>query len=75
MITDKMIARINELAQKAKTVGLTEEEVEERNELRKTYIHAFKTSLRAQLDSIEFVDDDGKSAGKRTFLRKHGNNV
>ncbi|GAA3404656.1 DUF896 domain-containing protein [Paenibacillus hodogayensis] len=58
MITEQMIARINELAKKANTVGLTDEELEERNELRKRYIDAFKTSLRAQLDSIEFVDGD-----------------
>ncbi|PYI55909.1 DUF896 domain-containing protein [Paenibacillus flagellatus] len=58
MITEQMIARINELAKKANTVGLTDDELEERNRLRRTYIDAFKTSLRAQLDSIEFVDGD-----------------
>ena len=62
MITEQMIARINELAKKANTVGLTDEELEERNDLRKKYIEAFKTSLRAQLDSIEFVDEDSKES-------------
>lgn len=65
MITDQMIARINELAKKANTVGLTDAELEERNELRKRYIEAFKTSLRAQLDSIEFVDEDGKDSSDK----------
>ncbi len=61
MITEQMIARINELAHKANSTGLTDEEIEERNELRKKYIEAFRTSLRAQLDNIEFVDEpDGK---------------
>ncbi|MDF2670925.1 MAG: hypothetical protein K0R67_3231 [Paenibacillus sp.] len=61
MITEQMIARINELAHKANSVGLTDDEIEERNELRKKYIEAFRTSLRAQLDNIEFVDEpDGK---------------
>jgi uncharacterized protein YnzC (UPF0291/DUF896 family) len=55
---DQTIARINELARKAKTVGLTEEEVEERNELRKQYINSFKTSLKTQLDSIKYVEDE-----------------
>lgn len=59
MITEQMIARINELAHKAKTSGLTDEELEERNELRKRYIEAFKTNMRAQLDTIEFVDEPG----------------
>lgn len=58
MVTEQMIARINELAKKANTVGLTDDEIEERAALRKRYIEAFKTSLRAQLDSIEFVDGD-----------------
>jgi uncharacterized protein YnzC (UPF0291/DUF896 family) len=55
---DAYIKRINELARKAKTDGLTDEEVEERNELRKRYINAFKTNLRSQLDNIRFVDED-----------------
>lgn len=58
MITEQMIARINELAKKANTFGLSDEELEERNDLRKRYIEAFKKSLRTQLDSIEIVDGD-----------------
>ncbi|MEF3301648.1 DUF896 domain-containing protein [Paenibacillus sp. GYB003] len=65
MITEQMIARINELAKKANTVGLTDEELEERNDLRKKYIEAFKTSLRAQLDSIELVDDESKDGSTK----------
>jgi uncharacterized protein YnzC (UPF0291/DUF896 family) len=52
------IQRINELARKAKSVGLTDEEIDERNELRKKYIEAFKASLRMQLDHIKFIDKD-----------------
>lgn len=65
MITEQMIARINELAKKASTAGLTDDELEERNDLRKRYIEAFKTSLRAQLDSIEFVDEGDKDSTNR----------
>jgi uncharacterized protein YnzC (UPF0291/DUF896 family) len=57
--TEQYIKRINELANKAKTEGLTDEELEERNELRKLYIAAFRNSLRNQLDNIKFVDEDG----------------
>jgi uncharacterized protein YnzC (UPF0291/DUF896 family) len=56
--TEQYIKRINELAYKAKTEGLTDEELEERNELRKQYIAAFRNSLRNQLDNIKFVDED-----------------
>lgn len=55
---DQDIKRINELARKAKTVGLTDEELEERNTLRKRYIEAFKSSLRNQLDNITLVDKE-----------------
>ena len=54
------IQRINELARKQKSVGLTEEEKLEQSQLRKQYIENFKTSLRLQLEAIEFVDDEGK---------------
>ncbi|MFE5317339.1 DUF896 domain-containing protein [Paenibacillus sp. NPDC056579] len=57
---DQYIKRINELARKAKSSELTEEEIEERNTLRKRYIEAFKSNLRNQLDNIKFVDDENK---------------
>ena len=53
------IDRINELAHKAKSVGLTPEEVQERAELRREYIEAVKASLRAQLDNIDVIDETG----------------
>jgi uncharacterized protein YnzC (UPF0291/DUF896 family) len=60
MDMDQTVERINELAKKAKTVGLSEEETDERNELRRKYIEAFKSSLRIQLDSIKYVEDEEK---------------
>lgn len=55
----KKIDRINELARKAKTEGLTPEEISERDILRKEYIEAYRASLRSQLDSIVVVDEKG----------------
>ena len=46
------INRINELARKAKTEGLTEEETVERDKLRRVYIDAMKASLVGQLEKI-----------------------
>lgn len=57
MITKEKINRINELAKKAKSVGLTVEETEERALLRREYIDAFKADLRSKLERIEFVDE------------------
>ena len=48
--------RINELARKSKTEGLTPAEKEEQAILRKEWIEKFKANFRAQLDNIEFVD-------------------
>ena len=53
------IDRINELAKKAKTVGLTEDEVAERDQLRKEYVAAVKANLMAQLDNTYVVDEKG----------------
>ncbi len=50
------IARINELAHKKKTVGLTEEETLEQAELRKEYLQAIRANFKQTLDSIEYKD-------------------
>ena len=53
------IARINELAKKAKTVGLTEEELIERDKLRRIYIDSVKANLVGHLDNTYVVDEKG----------------
>ena len=55
----KKIERINELARKAKTQGLTAAETEERAGLRKEYIASFRNNMRATLDSIVIQESDG----------------
>ncbi|MEB3102712.1 DUF896 domain-containing protein [Ferviditalea candida] len=54
---EQTIVRINELSRKKKSVGLTKEETLEQNRLRTIYIEKFKASLKHQLDSIRFVDN------------------
>lgn len=58
-MTEEKITRINVLAKKAKSVGLTEEEIAERDALRKEYIAAVKSSLTAHLDNTYLVDEHG----------------
>jgi uncharacterized protein YnzC (UPF0291/DUF896 family) len=53
------IARINELARKAKTVGLTDEELAERDKLRRIYIDSVKANLVGHLDNTYVVDEKG----------------
>ena len=55
----EVIARINELAAKNKTVGLTEEELAERDKLRRIYIDSYKSNLVAQLENTYIVRPDG----------------
>ena len=54
------LKRINELAHKAKTVGLTEEEVRERDILRKEYLAAFRQNMMQQLEQVYLVDEKGE---------------
>ena len=53
------IDRINALAHKAKSVGLTEEEKKEQAELRQEYLAAVRQNLKAQLDNIDIKEKDG----------------
>lgn len=59
MNINEVIARINELAAKAKTVGLTADETAERDKLRRIYIDNVKASLTGQLDNTYIVYPDG----------------
>ena len=59
MKMDDVIARINELAHKAKTEGLTQEELTERDKLRRIYIDSVKANLVGQLENTYIVRPDG----------------
>lgn len=53
------LERINELARKQKSVGLTPEEKDEQAKLRREYIEAVRMNLRSQLDNIDIQEKDG----------------
>ena len=55
---NEKIARINELYHKSKGEGLTPEEAEEQQNLRKEYIASVKNNLRSQLDNVVVVNPD-----------------
>ena len=59
MITQEMIDRINTLYHKSQAVGLTEEERQEQASLRKAYIEAIRTNMRANLNNISIQEKDG----------------
>ena len=55
----KKIERINELARKKKSAGLTEEEKAEQDALRREYLDGYRENLRAMLDGIIVQEKDG----------------
>ena len=68
------IDRINTLAHKAKSVGLTDEEKREQTLLREEYLESIRASLRSRLDSIDIKEADGSitNLGEK-YGRKKGN--
>ncbi len=56
-ITQEMIQRINELAAKKKTVGLTDEELVEQKALYKEYLAGIRGQVRQRLESVRYVED------------------
>lgn len=59
MNMSEVITRINVLAKKAKTKGLTAEETAERDQLRRIYIDSVKANLVGQLDNTYVLQPDG----------------
>ena len=72
MITQEMIDRINTLYHKSQSVGLTDQEKEEQAALRKAYIQAIRTNMRANLDNISIKEADGSitDLGKKNSTNK-----
>ena len=63
------IDRINALAKKKRTVGLTDEELAEQKALHKEYIASYRASLRGILDNTVIERPDGT----REQLKKNNN--
>ena len=68
-MTKEKIARINELAHKAKAEGLTAEEVKERDILRREYVDSVVGNLRQELEHTYVVDAKGN---KRPLTPQNG---
>lgn len=69
------LKRINELAKKSKTEGLTEAEKAERAELREAYLADFRAGFRQQVESLKIIDKNGKEVTPQKVIdiqRKKG---
>ena len=56
---DSLIKRINELAAKNKAEGLSAEEIEERDRLRKEYLRIFREGFKQRLENMYYTDENG----------------
>lgn len=59
MLSEKKMKRINELANKKKTTGLSIEEAKEQTTLRQEYLEAFRSNMRETIESVKVVDPEG----------------
>lgn len=66
----KTIDRINELARRSKSTGLSQEEKEEQARLRREYIAAIRGNLRSQLDRIDVKEQDGSIVNLGEKIRR-----
>lgn len=59
MLSKEKLARINELARKAKQNQLSVEEAREQTLLRKEYLETFRSSMLNTLKGVTIVDPNG----------------
>ena len=59
MIDKKLIDRLNELSRISKVRALTENEIQERDDLRKIYIKQFRQGFAQTLDNVKVIDEKG----------------
>ncbi len=65
-----LIKRINELARKSKSVGLSEEEKEEQHRLRQEYLQIFRGNFKETLMNIKVVDEMGNDVTPEKLLKE-----
>ncbi len=70
MINEELLARINELARKKRTEGLTEEELSEQRRLYDIYLAAIRGQVIDLLDRVEFVDEETARKSKTRVVHQ-----
>ena len=59
MLSKEELARINELAKKSKSEGLSITEQAEQKKLREAYLAAFRGGMRNHIEGLKVVDETG----------------
>lgn len=60
MLSKEKLARINELAKKAKEKGLSKEEAKEQSRLRGEYLQSFRASMKQTIENVRVFDTTGQ---------------
>ena len=74
MISKEKLARINQLAKKAKESGLTEIEAKEQSKLRGEYLQGFRSSMLNTLKSVKVIDPEGNDVTPEKLKREQRRN-
>ncbi|MCY8487096.1 DUF896 domain-containing protein [Bacillus atrophaeus] len=74
MISNEKIARINELAAKAKSGVITDDEKAEQKKLREEYLKGFRSSMKNTLKSVKIIDPEGNDITPEKLKREKRNN-
>ncbi|PJY98519.1 DUF896 family protein [Bacillus vallismortis] len=74
MISNEKIARINELAAKAKAGVITEEEKAEQQKLRQEYLKGFRSSMKNTLKSVKIIDPEGNDVTPEKLKKEKRHN-
>lgn len=77
MITKEKLARINQLAKKAKKEGLSDKEKKEQRRLREEYLQNLRSSFTNQFKSMTVIDPAGNDVtpNKVKELQKRNKNT
>lgn len=59
MLSKKKLERINALAKKAKSEGLSDAEKSEQQALRQEYLQTFRLGMRNHIEGLKFIDPEG----------------
>ncbi|RDU38660.1 hypothetical protein DRW41_03610 [Neobacillus piezotolerans] len=73
MLSKEKMARINELARKSKSVGLTDAEAKEQTSLRKEYLQVFRSSMLDTLTNTTIIDPEGNDVTPEKIKARKNN--
>ncbi|WHY79475.1 DUF896 domain-containing protein [Neobacillus sp. WH10] len=75
MLSKEKMARINELARKAKSSGLTDLEAKEQSKLRSEYLATFRSNMLDTLTNTKFIDPEGNDVTPEKLKARKKNSL